>query len=134
MEEGHIMQYGIRIPPALHAAIPEGHSVSGLIRQLLSNAIEDPGAVLAAFSTLPQVDVDKTTPQRYALYLPDVEQAKASALAEKYRLSLNQLIQIMLEDLLFRAGRWPIEMNMSESQGTTEAADGQSLLTEGLAK
>ena len=107
------MQYGVRIPPTLHSTIPTGQSVSGLIRQLLIDVIEHPETVAAALVNVYTITPSLEPAKRYAVYVPDEEYSKACIFAERYRLSLNQLIQILLEDLMFRAGRWPIGIDKS---------------------
>lgn len=98
----------IRIPPELHKAIPDTHSVSGMVRQMLASAVENPEAVVSAFATVGQISTTRSPDRRYAIYMTDEENAKASLVAERYLISLNQLVQILLEDLLCRAGRWPV--------------------------
>lgn len=103
------MATSIRIPTALHSAIPADLTVSGVIRSLLENAVEDPTALISAITNLPMIKADQGEVGRYAVYLPDAERMAADVLASSYRLSLSLLVQILLEDMLFRAGKWPVK-------------------------
>lgn len=112
------MTTAVRIPPELYAALPAEYSTSSLIRELLAGAVADPLAVVSAFAARLHFDVPPTSePKRYAIYLPKEEYASASALASRFLLSFNQLVQVLLEDMLFRAGRWP-----ETTETTTETA------------
>lgn len=101
------MTINIRIPEALHQAIPKSPPVSSIIRNILADAVANPEALVEAIRNRqmymsPQEDI-----KRYAIYLTDNERDEASRLAGRYLLSLNQLIQLLLEDVLFRAKVWP---------------------------
>lgn len=97
----------IRIPSALHKAVPADVSFSSIVRELLTSAVNDPTVVINAMSSRL---VFKKRPEestgRYAIYISDDEKKAAEELAELLLMSFNQLVQVLLEDLLFRAGRW----------------------------
>lgn len=98
----------IRIPTSLHSALPREASVSGTIRSLLAGAVANHDVLIAAianrryFFSTPQDEI-----ARHMIYIPANEQEEASHLAAKYLLSLNQLIQILLEGAMFDDGKWP---------------------------
>lgn len=103
------MSVAIRIPKNLHRAIPQTESVSGIVRKLLDHAEVHPESIPDALGTVGSIQPAREPAGRYAIYMTDEEGAKASLLAERHLLSLNQLVQILLEDLLHRAGRWPVD-------------------------
>lgn len=113
----------IRIPQALHNAIPQDISVSSLVRQLLEQAVDNPGTVVAAMQTRLDFEPCTDPAQRYSVYLPEREKDEATPVAERFLLSLNQLIQILLEDTLHRAGVWP---PASAAPEPTEPKEGSS--------
>jgi hypothetical protein len=102
------MTYAIRIPSKLHNLIPHEVTVSSLIRQLLAGAVANPGVIVSAFTTRSQfVTSPDLEIQRYSIYLPKEERLAAEELARQYLMSLNQLIQTLLEDALYRSNLWP---------------------------
>lgn len=97
----------IRIPSALHSAIPQDLTVSSLVRQMLIEAVADPLVLASAFQSRAEFSAPQDDVKRYAIYLPDKEKEEATEVADRFLLSLNQMIQILLEDTLYRAGIWP---------------------------
>lgn len=101
------MTITVNIPEKLHRALPTDCSTSSLIRNLLESAVNNPSVLAEAFASRgefvnPQLDI-----KRFTVYLPEDECSAADSLAARYLLSRNQLIQILLENVMFRAGHWP---------------------------
>lgn len=103
------MQVGVYIPTSLHKLLPTECSVSGLIRQALKDAGEDNRLLIQAFATREAFNTNKGEIKKYTTYFPEDEHKAAVELADRYLLSLTQLIRILLEGALFNAGKWPPE-------------------------
>ena len=102
------MTIALRIPETLHRALPAEVSISGMVRDLLTAAISNNEILAVAFANRAGYRAAQLDIKRYAVYLPKEEQEAAIELADRYLLSLNQLIQILLEDVMYRAGKWPM--------------------------
>lgn len=101
------MTVAIYIPPELHEALEGVESISAAIRALLRHAANDPQALASAFAARALFHADTSPVKRYAVYMPHEEKENAKEVADRYLLSLSQMVQILLEDMLYRAGRWP---------------------------
>lgn len=101
------MSIALRIPTSLHKAIPSETSVSSMIRSLLAGAVANHDILVAAIANRRYFDTPQDEIARHMIYIPANEQHEASRLAAKYLYSLNQLIQILLEGMMFDAGKWP---------------------------
>lgn len=97
----------LRIPIELRNAIPQELPLSTIIRNLLDHAQRDPMALPTAIFNRSNFDVPECEEGRYGIYLPQDEARAATRLGRKYLMSLNSTIQVLLEDTLFRAGKWP---------------------------
>lgn len=98
----------LNISPELHYAIASVEGVSPTIRALIRHAADNPDALPAAFAARALFKADVSPVKRYAVYVTHEEREAAKDLSERYLLSFSQIVQVMLEDMLFRAGRWPV--------------------------
>lgn len=103
------MQVSLYLPTELHKALPSECSVSGLIRQALKDVQDDHLLLVQAFAARGAFNTGHRETKKYAIYFPEDEHKAATELAEQYLLSLSQLIRILLEGVLFNAGKWPPE-------------------------
>lgn len=97
----------VTIPRSLHKAIPRETSVSNIIRQVITDAVVYPDKLPAAFASRLGFKAEDGDTHRYSVYITEEESANGKELAARFLLSFNQMVQILLEDLLFQAGRWP---------------------------
>lgn len=101
------MIVAMQLPERLHSTLPTDCSVSGLIRRILESAAENPGVLAEAFASRAEFDSPQESMKKYGVYLPEEEADRANKLAAKFLISRNQLIQLLLENVMFRAGLWP---------------------------
>lgn len=101
------MAMNIRIAPALHRTFPSEVSVSHLVRSAINDAVANPEVLVEAFRNRLHFTTPPGEDQRYAIHISDAERQAGDTLAARFSLSTNQMIKILLEDLMFRAGRWP---------------------------
>lgn len=102
------MTAALNIAPELHETLSGSvESVSSAVRALLRHAGETPEALPAAFAARALFKAETSGVKRYAVYLNQEEKAIAKELSDRYLLSLSQIVQVLLEDMLFRAGVWP---------------------------
>lgn len=98
----------ISIPKSLHNAIPKNTSVSNMIRQVVADAANYPDRLPAAFASRWGFTSVQDEIHRYSVYVTEEEREEGTKLASHFLLSYNQMVQILLEDLLYRAGKWPV--------------------------
>lgn len=101
------MSVHIRIPSSLHRLIPSEVSASSMVRQLVTSAAANNDLLIAAIANRRYFDTPQDEISRHMIYMTGQEQEEASKLAAKYMYSTNQLIQILLEGIMYDAGVWP---------------------------
>ena len=103
------MAFHIRIAPSLHRSLPSGISVSAIVRNVINDAVDNPEALVSAFANRLNFVAPAEEDRRYAIHISDAEREAGDILASRFNLSTNQMVQILLEDLMFRAGKWPVD-------------------------
>lgn len=108
------MAFHIRIAPSLHGSLPSEASVSAIVRSVINDAVANPEALISAFANRMSFNAPAEADKRYAIHISDAEREAGDLLAAQFNLSTNQMVQILLEDLMFRAGRWPVDKNAKQ--------------------
>lgn len=105
----------IKIPRSLHNALPQNMAVTNRIRHIIADAIDHPHKLPSAFASRLKFEASPEELHRYSVYVTEEERIEGTKLASRFLLSYNQMVQILLEDLLFQAGKWPVNKASSSS-------------------